>query len=360
VLTEFFPASPLRGSGATGGTEDDGVAAVVRGALDAMKAQGATIVDIAIPNLAAQLTASNLLTQELKFYLGDYLKKSGGPVASVEELLASGLHVAQLQGILDIANAIPDDYLASDDYKKRLAARDALAQAVTKAMDDSRVDALAYPVTRRIAPVLASGGNQIGSNAGLSAQTGLPAISVPAGFTAGGFPVGIELLGRAFAEPTLIALAYSFEQSTRHRRPPASTPVVGARAAIAAPEPVEIGGESVSFDVAATGAKSVPPSDVPFNASARFTFYSKTRALGFDIALPAASLDQIAGVYLHRRVNRPNGGVAHILAKTPAPRVLGFVTLSEQEATDLKAGKLYVAVVSRQSPRLSARADLTA
>ena len=232
-------------------------------------------------------------------------------------MLASGLHVAQLQGILDIANAIPDNYLTSDDYKKRLAARDALAQAVSKAMDVNRVDALAYPVTRRIAPVLASGGNQIGSNAGLSAQTGLPAISVPAGFTAGGFPVGIELLGRAFAEPTLIALAYSFEQSTRHRRSSSEHACGWREGSVAAPGPVGVGGESESFDVSATGAKSVPPSDVPFNASARFTFDSKTRALGFDIALPAASLDQIAGVYLHRRVNRPNGGVAHILAKTP-------------------------------------------
>ena len=71
-----------------------------------MKALKATAVDVVVPDLAAQLTASNLLTQELKFYLGDYLKKSGGPVASVEELLASGLHASQLQGFLDNANAI--------------------------------------------------------------------------------------------------------------------------------------------------------------------------------------------------------------------------------------------------------------
>jgi hypothetical protein len=275
--------------------------------------------------------------------------------------------VAQLQGILDIANAIADDYLTSDDYRRRLAARDALAQAVAKVMDDNRVDALAYPVARRIAPIVASGasGNQIGSNAGLSAQTGLPAMSVPAGFTAGGFPVGVELLGRHFAEATLLALAYSYEQSSRRRRVPSfalrasegksripplvKTDATGVRAE----------SDLVTFEVTATGAKSIPPSDVPFSVPATFTFGSRYRELAYDITLPKAFLSQIAGVFLHRRVNRPNGGVARILTKAPStPRLAGSVTLSEQEAADLKAGKLYLAVVSRKSPRLSARGDL--
>ena len=134
VPTDLFGTAP----------EDAEVGTVVRRAIDEMKAHGAVTVDVAIPNLALMLTASNLLTQEIKAYLGGYLKKSGGPVASVEELLASGLHVAQLEGILNIANRTADDYLASDDYKRRLAARDTLGQAVTKVMDDNRLDALAY------------------------------------------------------------------------------------------------------------------------------------------------------------------------------------------------------------------------
>jgi amidase len=340
VLTELFGAAP----------EDQEVGTVLQLGLDVMKQQGASIADVTIPNLAAQLQASNLLTQELKFYLGDYLKRSGGPVASVEELLASGLHAAQLQGILDIANASPDDYLASDDYKRRLAARDALAQAVTATMDGNRLDALAYPVVRRIAPVV--GGNQIGSNAGLSAQTGFPAINVPAGFTAGGFPVGVELLGRAFSEPKLIALAYAFEQATRHRKPP------GLPAAVETSLTVPSGGERLFIAVTAAGARSIPPSDVPFTATGQFTFYGSTRALRYDIALPPSFLDRIAGVYLHRRTNRPNGGVTQILAKQATEHVRGAVTLSEQEEADLKAGRLYLAVISRRSPRLSARADL--
>jgi Asp-tRNA(Asn)/Glu-tRNA(Gln) amidotransferase A subunit family amidase len=331
VLTEYFGGAP----------EDTEVATVVKRAIDEMKAHGATTVDVAIPNLAAMIAASNVFLQEIKASLGGYLKTSGAAVASVEELLASGLHAAQLQSILEIANRTPDDYVESDEHRRRLAARETLRQAVLGVMNDSRLDAVVYPVVKRIAPLI--GGNQLGSNEALSPQTGFPAINVPAGFTAGGFPVGMELLGRPFAEPTLIAIAYSFEQATRRRKPPS----VDARPAASPPASAD----ATSFEVIAKGT-------VSFTATARFTFDVETRRLGYDIALPAASLDQIAGVYLHRRVNRPNGGVAHILAKSASARVDGAVMLSEPEAADLKAGKLYLAVVGKRDPRLSARADL--
>jgi amidase len=213
VLTEFFGAAP----------EDNEVATVVRRAIDDMKARGATVVDVVIPDLAPQLTASNLLTQELKAYLGAYLRTTPkARVQSFAEWVASGMYTPQLKGILDVANAIPNDYIAGDDYRARLAARDALARSVLVVMEANRVDAIVYPTVRRIAPLV--GGNQAGSNAGLSAQTGFPAISVPAGFTADGFPVGVELLGRPFTEPTLLGLAFAYEQATRHRRAPVSTP----------------------------------------------------------------------------------------------------------------------------------------
>ena len=348
ILREFFGNAP----------EDEPVAALVRQAVEDMKARGATAIDVVVPNLAQQLMASSLLTQELKFDLRDYLRRSrGARIKSLEELLSSGLHTAQFQGFVEGANNFAEDYPSSADYRARLAAREALARAVLAVMDEQKLDALVYPTIRRIAPLV--GGNQAGSNAGLSAQTGFPAITVPAGFTAGGFPVGVELLGRPFAEATLLGLAFSYESATRHRRAPDSTPpLTGAPRDTAATAPFEPAPGSVTFEVKVTGAGASPPSRVDFEATVKFAFDAATRRLDYDVTPRAGNRDRIAGVYLHRRASRPNGGVAYILAKAPALRNTGRLQLTEAEATDLRAGKFYVSAVESKNPLAGARGNV--
>jgi hypothetical protein len=250
----------------------------------------------------------------------------------------------------------PEDYLQSEDYKSRLAARETLAATITSLMDENELDAIAYPIARRIAPPI--GANQIGNNASLAAQTGFPAINVPAGFTPGGFPVGIELLGRAFDESRLLGLAYAFEQATRHRkapafeqgRPPASVPHPDASPGTG---PGSILGKAI-----ARGSNSNPPSDVPFEAAVSWSFNQATREFGYDITLLGAPSSDAGGTYLHHRIAGINGGVAHVLAKEGQPRLLGQVVLSPQQAAALMAGELYFSVLSKQSPLQSARADI--
>ena len=89
-------------------------------------------------------------------------------------------------------------------------------------MKEQAVDALAYPVLRRRPATI--GEPQRGTNCQLSAGTGLPAISLPAGFTDDDLPIGVELLGSAWSEPALLSLAYSYEQKVHPRRPPITTP----------------------------------------------------------------------------------------------------------------------------------------
>ncbi len=67
-----------------------------------------------------------------------------------------------------------------------------------------------------------------GDNRGLSPAIGFPALTVPAGLTADGLPVGLEFLGRPFSEKQLFRFGYAYEQATHRRRPPPTTPPLGS------------------------------------------------------------------------------------------------------------------------------------
>jgi len=141
---------------------------------------------------------------------------------------------------------------------------------------------------------------------------------------------------------------------------PSTTPrLAGAGASRATTAtPPDAGSEGLRLDVTATGAQSVPPSNVSFEATARFRFDNRTRELGYVVSLSGPSAAEAGGIYLHRRANRPNGGVAYILAKAHGSTISGTVRLGDAEAADLKAGKCYISIVSRKTPLFSARADL--
>jgi hypothetical protein len=115
---------------------------------------------------------------------------------------------------------------------------------------------------------------------------------------------------------------------------------------------------AVRVDLEATGARAVPASTADFRIVARLEVDEQTRRLSYTLSPAGPGRGRIAGVYLHRRANRPNGGVAHVLTKRLDRRVTGTVQLLDAELADLKAGKCYLAAVSRQSPLVSARADI--
>jgi amidase len=122
----------------------------------------------------------------------------------------------------------PVDLDRDPEYRATLEGRAKLRDAVIALMDRYQLDALIFP--HKLAGPLKIGPrgdperkytpNQ------LSPTTGLPAFIVPMGLTPQGLPVGLEILGRPWSEPTLIKLASGFEAVTKNRRVPATTPAL--------------------------------------------------------------------------------------------------------------------------------------
>lgn len=191
-------------------------------ALDWYQEQGSEIIEIEIPNLDEMLSASGLITQEFRTDLNAYLREFGSDnMDSLAAILEQGLYHQAVAGPLQRSENLERDEVS---YQERLAAREALRSEVVRLMDAQDLDAIVYPTIARL-PVQI-GDAQTGSHCSLSANSGLPALSMPAGFSDSGLPVGLELLGRELADADLLAMAYAYEQAIQPRMPPFTTPAL--------------------------------------------------------------------------------------------------------------------------------------
>ena len=109
--------------------------------------------------------------------------------------------------------------------KRFVAGRESFRQLFVDLMDRERLDALLYPANQARPATHEGGLERYGSEPGTceeSAATGLPQVTVPAGFMAGRYPIGVSLLGRMWADARLLQFAYAYERATHHRRPPST------------------------------------------------------------------------------------------------------------------------------------------
>ena len=118
-------------------------------------------------------------------------------------------------------------------YLEYLLGRDRIRRNVLVAMADHDLDALVYATFDHPVTMIAEDAETnpapadqygLGDNRLLSPITGFPALTLPAGFTPDGLPVGLEFLGRPFTEAMLLRFGYAFQQGTGYRRPPESAP----------------------------------------------------------------------------------------------------------------------------------------
>lgn len=337
VLKEWFGDS----------SEDNEVGAIVRKALDAMKGAGAELVDVVLPEIDALTQRAGVIDFEFKFDLMDYLAAAPNPpVTSLTQILEGGLYHHALDGTLRRRDAVKAR--DSDEYRKALAARGAVRQAVTALMAKERLDAIAYPPIRRKAAFI--GEAQPGANCRLSATSGLPAISFPAGFTNDGLPVGIELLGGPFQDADLLSVAYAFEQLTHVRRPPAATPPLTSGRA---PSPTRM-------ETTATGSGMVPAVATAIAARARFSYDSVLGVLTYDVEVTHVEKDEILAGTIHRGDGKQNGPVVFQVLQHGMSKNSGMLPLTMRDRGDLDAGRLYLQISTRTHPTGAVRGPLTA
>jgi Asp-tRNA(Asn)/Glu-tRNA(Gln) amidotransferase A subunit family amidase len=200
---------------------DAEVADVIGRAAAELQSLGAVIERVALPEyweiVEPRLDGLYVLVYEFKHDIDHYFAITPGvPIRSLGDLLASGIYHPELEASLKASAAMGKRNRR--EYLEALLDRQRLRQSVLALMARERLDALVYPSIRRVAAPL--GAPQPGSNCALAANTGLPALSLPAGFTAAGLPVGIELLGVPWSEARLLSFGYAYEQVARQRVPP--------------------------------------------------------------------------------------------------------------------------------------------
>jgi amidase len=209
---------------------NDKVDKLIDVAIVEMKRQGALIVDPANIETLGKFgkTEDVVLQYEFKADLNAYLAALG-----------PGTHVHTLADLIEFNEKNKEKempYFGQELFIKSQARgpltdkeyldalendhRMARTEGIDAVMDKFKLDALVAPTDSPAWTTdLVNGDHFTGGSSSTPAVAGYPHITVPAGFVFG-LPVGVSFFGRAWSEPTLLKLAYAYEQATRHRSAP--------------------------------------------------------------------------------------------------------------------------------------------
>ncbi len=210
------------------------VDAVIEKAIETMRQQGTIVIDPANIETKGQFNDSEfeVLLYEFKHDLNAYLATTPDtvPQRTLADLIA--FNQANFETILPYFGqelfeaAQAKGELSDEAYREALANNHRLArdEGIDATLKAHQLDAIVAPTG---GPAWltdwVNGDNYGGASSSPAAVSGYPNITVPAGYVFG-LPVGISFIGGAWQEPTLLRLAYAFEQATQVRQPPQFLP----------------------------------------------------------------------------------------------------------------------------------------
>jgi Asp-tRNA(Asn)/Glu-tRNA(Gln) amidotransferase A subunit family amidase len=247
TYTSFLDANSLKGAriGYVVNLFGDGsfpehavVTDVTMKAIEAMKKAGATLIPLEIPeSKEAWLKAHPMSvgSYETQWMMDGYFAHLGpkGKYQNLKEYVAAADHPGEaLPSVIDsFKRALTKpDALHDPEFPAHLKNQVLFREALIAVMDKQGLDALFYTHQKRLVVPATKNPDQIERNGFMSSSSNLPAITVPGGFSPStadaplGVPIGVEFLGRPYAEGQLFRLAYGFEQATKFRKLPAGTP----------------------------------------------------------------------------------------------------------------------------------------
>ena len=211
---------------------DPQVVQLAKNAIKVFSDNGAQVFDPVALNIdLPQYLQSNGLPSRYERIaaINQYLARQGPgyPYKNAAELLLNHPGVPMRPGEKEAVEH-PIDLDRDPEYRATLEGKAKLREALIALMDRYQLDALIYPHKLsgplKIGPKGDPERHYVANQT--SPLTGLPAFIVPMGFTPEGLPVGLEVLGRPWSEPTLIKLASGFEAVTHNRKVPESTPAL--------------------------------------------------------------------------------------------------------------------------------------
>ena len=200
-------------------TTDPEVLKVFEKALQDLTEKGATIIDpFTVPDFD-ELTKDiwcNTFKRDLNQYL---MSLDNPPYKTLEAIYESGLYSEYIADRLkNMAESEPEPK-CGDLYHEPKNRK--LRETIVAEMDKHNLDAFVYPTWSNPPRLIGDMKSPAGDNSQkIPPHTGLPGFTVPMGYTYDMLPAGLQLVGRLFSEPTLIEIAYSYEQATKHRVPP--------------------------------------------------------------------------------------------------------------------------------------------